>query len=69
MESIRNTAILQRNLTFCAHSEKTEKETCFALNQLYIELKTESLFTSTSNVLSFKFKCLTAIYCIVKFIP
>ena len=60
MESILNTAILQRNLNFCAHSEKTEKETSFALNQLYIELKTESLFTSTSNVLTLQIQVLTA---------
>ena len=27
------------------------------MDQLYIELKTKSLFTTTSNVLPFKFKC------------
>ena len=34
-----------------------------------IELKTKSLFTTTSNVLPFKFKCLTAICCCAKMIP
>ena len=32
------------------------KNWCFALHQLYIELKTKSLFTTTSIVLPFKFK-------------
>ena len=49
-------------------TEKTEK-TCFALDQFYIKLKTKSLFTSTSNVLPFKFKCLAAICGMVKLIP
>ena len=33
------------------------KKSCFALDHLYIELKTKSLFTTTSNDLPFKFKC------------
>ena len=40
-----------------------------SLTQFYIELKVKRLFTPTSNVLPFKFKCLTAICCIVKLIP
>ena len=36
---------------------KKLKETCFALDQLYIELKIKSLFTTTSNFLPFKFEC------------
>jgi hypothetical protein len=42
---------------FSKATEKTEKKSCFALDQLYIELKAKSLFTTTSNVLPFKFKC------------
>ena len=42
---------------FSKATEKTEKKSCFALDQLYIELKTKSLFTTTSNDLPFKFKC------------
>ena len=38
-------------------SKVTEKTSCFALDQLYIELKMKSLFKTTSNVLPFKFKC------------
>ena len=45
------------------------KKPCFALAQFYIELKVKSLFTQTSNVLPFKFKCLTAIGCFVRLIP
>ena len=37
-------------------TEKTEKKS-FALDQLYIELKTKSLFTTANNVFPFKFKC------------
>ena len=45
------------------------KKTCFALEQLYMELKVKSLFETISNVLPFNFKFLTAICCIVKLIP
>jgi hypothetical protein len=38
-------------------TEKTEKKSCFALDQLCIELKMKSLFTKTGNDLPFKFKC------------
>jgi hypothetical protein len=41
---------------FSKATEKTEKS-CFALDQLYIELKMKRLFTTTSNVLPVKIKC------------
>jgi hypothetical protein len=59
MESLSHTAILKKFGFLCPF---IKKKTCFALDQLYIELKTKSLFTTTSNVLPFKFKCFTAIY-------
>jgi hypothetical protein len=69
MESLRNSASLKKfefettkktekkSLLIQQGTEKTEKKSCFALDQLYIELKTNSLFIKTSNVLPFKFKC------------
>jgi hypothetical protein len=59
MESLRNTASLKKFEFLRPFSKALRKlkKTCFALDQLYIELKTKSLFTSTSHVLLFKFKC------------
>ena len=52
--------VMWRNLNFCTHSARPLrklKKSCFALDQLYIELKAKSLFTTTSNVFSFKIQC------------
>ena len=43
---------------FSKATEKTEKKSYFASDQLYIELKAKSLSTTTINDLPFKFKCL-----------
>ena len=48
-------------------TEKTEK-IMFALDQLYMELKTRILYTTTSFVLSFKFKPLAGSYHPLSFI-
>ena len=60
--SLRNTASLKKFEFLCPFSKALRKLTKshFALDQLYIELKTKSLFSSASkcsNVLPFKYKC------------
>ena len=59
MGLLRNTASLKKFefLRRFSKALRKLKKICFALDQLYIELKMKSLFTTTNNVLPFKFKC------------
>ena len=51
MESLRNTASLKKFEFLCPFNKALRKlkKSCFASNQPYIELKTKSSFTTTSN--------------------
>ena len=68
MESLTHTANFEEILIFAPiqqGTEKTEKKTYFAFDQLYIELKRQQ----PAMFCLYKFKCLTAICSMAKSIP
>ena len=69
MESLPSIAILKKFEFLCPFSRplsKLKKKIMFCFRT---ELNTKSLFTTTSNVLPFKFKCWQQKFCRVKLIP